>query len=174
MSSLEGLVQIQSVSGRVNKYLITARRKMCGFHTVLFLSIPTDPCNSLPLENRFTAEDRTSVGCVKSNFLGTTYYACLDESIMASIHSTRLVDLNEVLIKYKRNFFSSWKPYEMKIYMKNPLSYTQNPTLPEINVLSTKPPEWDPVVCFCSLEMLLRVVENVLHGLSKPSHHPFC
>ena len=147
---------------------------MCGFHTVLFLSIPTDPCNSLPLENRFTAEDRTSVGCVKSNFLGTTYYACLDESIMESIHSTRLVDLNEVLIKYKRNFFSSWKPYEMKIYMKNPLSYTQNPTLPEINVLSTKPPEWDPVVCFCSLEMLLRVVENVLHGLSKPSHHPLC
>lgn len=157
----------------MNKYLITARRKMCGFHTVLFLSIPTDPCNTLPLENRFAAEDRISVGCVKSNFLGTTYYACLDESIMSSIHSTRLVDLNELLIKYKRNFFSSWKPYEMSIYMKNPLSYTQNPNLPEINVVSTKPPEWDPVVCFCSVVLLLRVVENVLHGLSKPSHNPF-
>ena len=78
--------------------------------------------------------------------MGTTYYACIDESIMQSIHSTRLVDQNELLIKYKRNLFSSWKPYEMKIYMKNSMSYSQNPILPEINVLTTKPPEWDPVV----------------------------
>lgn len=130
----------------MNKYLITARRKICGFHTVLFLSIPADPCSTLPLGNRLAAEDWVSVGYVKSNFMGTTYYACIDESIMQSIHSTRLVDQNELLIKYKRNLFSSWKPYEMKIYMKNSMSYSQNPILPEINVLTTKPPEWDPVV----------------------------
>lgn len=162
------------VNCRVNQYVITARRKMCGFHTVLYMSIPTDPSNNLPLGNRLAAEDRISVGYVKSNFLNTTYYACLDKSVIQSIHSSKLVDLNELLIKYKKNLFSSWKPYEMKIYVKNSLSYSQNSILPEINVLSTKQPLWDPVVCFFLLIRWLRVVKNVLYGLSKPRYNSLC
>ena len=133
------------IMNRVNKYLITAHRKESGLHSIICLSIPHDPSSVEPLSNHTHEKDQLSIGSVKSNCANTTYYVTIDESVIQDLHNTQLIDMNELLVKYKLNRFSSWKPYEMKIYLKTPLCYTEN-SYPSMNVLSSKPPQWDPTV----------------------------
>ena len=131
--------------GGVNKYLITAHRKESGLHSIICLSIPHDPSSVEPLSNHTHEKDQLSIGSVKSNCANTTYYVTIDESVIQDLHNTQLIDMNELLVKYKLNRFSSWKPYEMKIYLKTPLCCTEN-SYPSMNVLSSKPPQWDPTM----------------------------
>lgn len=55
-----------------------------------------------------------------------------------------------MLIKYKLNLFSSWKPYQMDVFLADrPLYIGKRKTSlmePTIVLMKSKTPEWDPFV----------------------------
>ena len=91
-----GYVLDAFVMRRVNTYLITARRKEWGIHTVLRLSIPHDFHNAQPLHGKRVGVDRLVIGTLRSNEINTSYYACVDSKLIQYINEQQLVENNEV------------------------------------------------------------------------------
>ena len=84
------------VKERENTYLITAKRKECGFRTHLSMSMPHNLVGAQPFKGKKIGVDRLSIGSIRSNFFGTHFYTFPEEDILTCLQENTTVTNNEV------------------------------------------------------------------------------